>query len=184
MFSRKDILHAIRGRDLVIKPFDRRMLLPNSLKIRLDSEIATAKKGEIDPEKTKGYEKFYKVKRLKPKEKFVLKPQEFVLGRTLELFSLSRKVSALVHGRSTLARIGLAVTQSAPVIQAGHGVPKMRKLVLEMNNNGPFDIVLTPGMVIGQMVFFKLDSPTDVLYDSFGMYGKRKEKDALIPLKE
>jgi len=80
--------------------------------------------------------------------------------------------------------MGLVATQTAPVIQAGHGVPEMRKIVLEISNNGPFNIVLKPGMVIGQLIFFRLDTPTNVLYDSFGKYGKRKEKDALTPLKE
>jgi deoxycytidine triphosphate deaminase len=56
--------------------------------------------------------------------------------------------------------------------------------VLEISNNGPFNIVLRPGMIIGQLIFFRLDTPTNVLYDSFGKYGKRKEKDALTPLKE
>jgi len=184
MFSRVDVLNAMSMGDIRIEPFDAKLLLPNSLKVRLDNELAVAKKGKIDPTKADGLEKLYQTKKLKPKEEFVLKPKQFVLARTLESFSLSNKVSALVHGTSTLARIGLSATQTAPVIQAGHGVPEMRKIVLEISNNGPFSIVLKPGMIIGQLIFFRLDTPTNILYDSFGKYGKRKEKDALTPLKE
>lgn len=184
MFSRVDVLNAMSMDDIRIEPFDERLLLPNSLKVRLDSELAIAKKGKVDPAKADGMEKLYTTKRLKPKEEFVLKPRQFVLARTLESLALSNKVSALVHGTSTLARMGLVATQTAPVIQAGHGVPEMRKVVLEISNNGPFDIVLKPGMVIGQLIFFRLDTPSNILYDSFGKYGKRKEKDALTPLKE
>jgi dCTP deaminase len=184
MFSKIDILNAMSTGDLVIHPFDRKMLLPNSLIVRLDDEIAVAKKGKVDLNHSKDYDKFFKNKKLKQKEVFVLKPQQFILARTLESFALSKNVSALVHGKSTLARLGLAVTQTAPVIQAGHGVPYMRKIVLEINNNGPMDIVMRPGMLIGQLIFFRLDTPTDILYDSIGKYGKRKEKDALTPLKE
>jgi dCTP deaminase len=184
MLSKKDILFAIKKKELKVKPFDQAMLLPNSLKIRLDNEFAIAKGGEIDPHNGKDFSEFYGTVRLKPKEKIMLKPNQFLLARTMESLSISNGLSALVHGRSTLARMGLAVTQTAPVIQSGHGVPKMRKIVLEMSNSGPFDIVLTPGMKIGQLIFFRLDTPVDKLYDSFGRYGKRKEKDALTPLKE
>jgi dCTP deaminase len=184
MFSRADILNAMSTRDLRVEPFDNKLVMPNSLKIRLDNEIALTKKGKIDPMNAGKLERLYKEKTLKQNEKFVLKPKQFILARTLESFSLSNRISALVHGTSTLSRMGLAVTQTAPVIQAGHGVPKPRKIVLEMNNNGPFDIMLTPGMIIGQLIFFRLDTPSNILYDSFGKYGKRKEKDALTPLKE
>ena len=184
MFSRVDVLNAMSMGDLKVEPFDVKLLLPNSLKVRLDNELAIAKKGKIDPTKADGAEKLYQTKKLKPKEEFVLKPRQFVLARTLESLALSSRVSALVHGTSTLARIGLVATQTAPVIQAGHGVPEMRKIVLEISNNGPFSIVLKPGMIIGQLIFFRLDTPTNILYDSFGKYGKRKEKDALTPLKE
>jgi len=184
MFSRVDVLNAMSMGDLKIEPFDVKLLLPNSLKVRLDNELAIAKKGKIDPTKADRLETFYTTKKLKPKEEFVLKPKQFLLARTLESFSMSSRVSALVHGTSTLARMGLVATQTAPVIQAGHGVPEMRKIVLEISNNGPFNIVLKPGMIIGQLIFFRLDTPTNILYDSFGKYGKRKEKDALTPLKE
>ncbi len=184
MFSRIDVLNAMSTGDLKIEPFDKQLLLPNSLKVRLDNELAIAKKGRIDPTKSDGLDKLYTAKKLKPKEEFVLKPKQFVLARTLESLALSNRVSCLVHGTSTLARLGLSATQTAPVIQAGHGVPEMRKIVLEISNNGPFSIVMKPGMVIGQLIFFRLDTPTNVLYDSFGKYGKRKEKDTLTPLKE
>ena len=184
MFSRIDILNAISTDDIKIEPFNQKLVLPNSVKVRLDSEIALTKKGKIDFCKPDKVEKLYKNRKLKADEKFVLKPRQFILARTMESFSLSNRIAALVHGTSTLSRMGLAVTQTAPVIQAGHGIPKSRKIILEMSNNGPFDIILTPGMIIGQLIFFRLDTPSNILYDSFGKYGKRKEKDALTPLKE
>jgi len=184
MFSRIDILNALNMGEIKVEPLDQKLLLPNSLKVRLDNELAIAKKGKIDPNKADGFDRLYQTKKLKAKEQFVLKPRQFILARTIEALALSNRVSALVHGTSTLARMGLVATQTAPVIQAGHGVPKMRKIVLEISNNGPFSISLKPGMVIGQLIFFRLDTPSNVLYDSFGKYGKRKEKDALTPLKE
>jgi deoxycytidine triphosphate deaminase len=46
MFSRIDVLNALSMGDLKIEPFEQRLLLPNSLKVRLDNELAIAKKGK------------------------------------------------------------------------------------------------------------------------------------------
>ena len=115
MLSKKDILLAMKRKELKVKPFDRKMLLPNSLKIRLDSEFAMLRGGEIDPHKGKDFSDFYEIVKLRPREKIMLKPNQFLLARTLESVSISKGLSALVHGRSTLARMGMAVTQTAPI---------------------------------------------------------------------
>lgn len=85
---------------------------------------------------------------------YVLKPKELVLGATMETISLPRgsKLAARVEGRSTLARCGLVVHLTAPVIHAGFkGV-----IVLEMYNFGEHPIKLVPGARYCQLVFEKL----------------------------
>lgn len=183
MYSRIDILNAVKKGDLKIKPFNKKMLQPNSLKVHLDNEIVVALKGRIDPVKTSDFEKFYKKIKLGSKG-FEFKPGMFILGRTSERLSFSKKVCGLIQGRTSLARIGIEVTQTAPLIHSGHGVPKPRKIVLEMSNSGPFTVIISPGMVIAELAFFELKTPTDILYDFFGRYGKRKDLDELLPLKE
>lgn len=181
MFSRIDILRNLKKGIISIKPFELKNLQPDSYKFRLDSEIGIPLKGKIDPILTKNYESFYSIKKMR---NYILKPGEFILARTLERFSLSRAIAGMVSGRTGLARLGLSVIQTAPLIHAGHGFPKPRKIILELYNAGKFDVVLTNKMIIGEISFHELKTPSDKPYDSFGKYGKRKELDNLLPLRE
>ena len=58
-----------------------------------------------------------------PPEGFVLAPWAFVLGWTAERIQLphSSRLAARVEGRSSLARLGLGVHVTAPIIHAGFG---------------------------------------------------------------
>ena len=83
---------------------------------------------------------------------YILKPRHFVLGMTREYINLPKKwkIAARVEGRSTLARMGLAVHLTAPTIHAdfsGH-------IALEMFNFGNHELRLIPGqLAICQLVF-------------------------------
>lgn len=80
-----------------------------------------------------------------------LKSKEFILAETHETITLPRrsKLAARVEGRSTLARCGLIVHMTAPVIHAGFsGI-----IVLEICNFGEHTIKLTPGLRCYQLVF-------------------------------
>jgi dCTP deaminase len=80
----------------------------------------------------------------------IIKPGAFILAMTAERVTLpkSSRLAARVEGRSSLARIGLAVHVTAPTIHAdwdGH-------IALEIVNHGPFKICLRPGLVICQLI--------------------------------
>jgi len=134
--------------------------------------------------KTKRFDKFYKKVKVKKGKTFILKPGQFVLGRTKEKVSLSNKIGMLIDGTTTFARFGVSVIQTAMLVHAGHGIPKPRKIILEITNAGPFNIVLTPGMQIADGIFFELKTPTDKPYDAIGKYGLRKKRDELLPLRQ
>ncbi|KKL99843.1 hypothetical protein LCGC14_1810400 [marine sediment metagenome] len=101
----------------------------------------------------------------------------FLLGRTLETVTLppSGKLAARVEGRSTLARLGLSVHITAPVIHSGFSGP----IVLEFMNHGPHTLLLEPGETcVCQLVFEQLSNvPTieleTVFQDQNGPFGKR-----------
>jgi dCTP deaminase len=101
----------------------------------------------------------------------------FVLATTLETITLfpSGCLAARVEGRSTLARLGLGVHITAPVIHCGFSGP----IVLEFMNHGPHTLLLEPGKTcICQLVFEKLDSePTvdiaTVFQDQADPFGRR-----------
>jgi dCTP deaminase len=90
-------------------------------------------------------------------------PNEFVLAMTHEVVKVPNDMIALVEGRTTYARVGLSMHQTAPWIQPGFEGP----IILEVRNSGPLTIVLTPLVDRPcQLVFFKLTEPLpdDLLY--------------------
>ena len=127
---------------------------------------------------------FWKTKELQERdihdkrESFTLDPSDFVLAMTLESITVPKNLIAMVEGRSTYARLGLSMHQTAPWIQPGWSGP----IVLEIMNNGPLKINLTP--IIDrpcQLTFFRL---TDELPDplSYGSRPSDRYKDQRHPI--
>lgn len=127
----------------------------------------------------------WKTMQLEEKDKFghptyvVLHPGEFILALTYEIIRVPTNLIALIEGRSTYARVGLSMHQTAPWIQPGWSGP----IVLEMMNHGPLDIKLTPKVDRPcQLTFFELRTS---LSDELA-YGSRPEdryQDQQHPLK-
>jgi dCTP deaminase len=89
------------------------------------------------------------------KETFVLEPEEFVLALTYERIWIPRNLIAMVEGRSTYARAGLTMHQTAPWLQPGWN----GHITLEIRNSGPLRIDLSPKVDRPcQVTFFKLTS--------------------------
>jgi dCTP deaminase len=80
----------------------------------------------------------------------LIRPGEFVLALTRERVELPRqsRLAARVEGRSSLARLGLAVHLTAPTIHAGF----RGYITLEITNQGPIPIKLRPGLAICQLI--------------------------------
>jgi dCTP deaminase len=90
------------------------------------------------------------------RETFSLGRGDFVLAMTYESVTVPRDMIALIEGRSTYARVGLSMHQTAPWIQPGWSGP----IVPEMMNNGPLTIELTPLVDRPcQLTFFRLSKP-------------------------
>lgn len=91
---------------------------------------------------------------LTEEQPFVLRPNRFVLGRTLERVTLpllphGASLAARVEGKSSYARCGLLVHFTAPTIHAGFA----GTITLELINLGPCDISLYPAAPICQLIF-------------------------------
>ena len=82
---------------------------------------------------------------------FTLEPGKFVLAWTAEEVTLPEKsrLAARVEGKSSLARLGVGIHVTAPVIHSGFS----GNIQLEMFNLGPHRIVLDAGMRVCQLVF-------------------------------
>ena len=85
---------------------------------------------------------------------FHLKPNQFVLGNTLESIELPISpdsptcLSARIEGKSSRARFGLLVHFTAPTVHPGF----QGTLTLEIINLGPASLLLIPGMYIAQLI--------------------------------
>ena len=76
---------------------------------------------------------------------------QFVLAWTREKVNLREhaRIAARVEGKSSLARLGLAIHVTAPTIHAGFRGP----IQLEIKNHGSLPIRLRTGMKICQLIF-------------------------------
>lgn len=105
------------------------------------------------------------IDRFGKKQSYCLEPDEFVLALTHERIQMPRNLIAMVEGRSTYARVGLSMHQTAPWIQPGWG----GRITLEIRNSGPLNIELTPlDDMPCQLTFFRLSSevPETAAYGS------------------
>lgn len=97
---------------------------------------------------------------------FSLKPNQFVLGNTIETITLPirdghQNYAARVEGRSSFARCGLIIHFTAPTIHAGFS----GTITFELMNFGLHDIQLYPDLEVGQLIFERVDG-TPVRNDS------------------
>lgn len=82
---------------------------------------------------------------------FTLRPGQFILASTYEKFQVPRNVVCHVDGRSTVARVGLAIHCTSGIIDGNF--EEMRSIVLEMKNQGPFDIILRYKTALAMLSF-------------------------------
>lgn len=78
-------------------------------------------------------------------------PNAFILAWTAESVSLPRqsRLAARVEGKSSLARLGIAVHVTAPTIHSGFD----GQIQLAMCNPGPLRVKLHAGLRICQLMF-------------------------------
>lgn len=82
-------------------------------------------------------------------EGYVLNPDEFILGSTIEEVSVPDFLAVRFEGKSTLGRIGLTTHVTAGFVDPGFS----GRITLEIKNLAPWPIVLYPRMDIGQVSF-------------------------------
>lgn len=87
---------------------------------------------------------------------YILKPNRLTLAQTHEVIRLPLHLSARIEGKSSLARLGISIHATAPTVLPGFN----GRLTLEMNNIGPFEIMLTPGMLIAQLIIERVGLPS------------------------
>lgn len=104
---------------------------------------------------------------------YILAPGEFVLASSREIFNVPDDLCCEYKLKSTLARNGLDHALAGWVDCGFHG----SKLTLELKNvTRKHDLILKPGMKIGQMVWFRVEPvPADKSYRVVGRYNGQQQ---------
>lgn len=164
--SDKDILAEVKAGKITLDPFDEKRLQPATYDIRLGNTFivndAHSTKA-IDP--GKGVYPQTQTIEVRDGEEFILHPGISILGYSKEKFG-SDNYLIEVNGKSSLARIGLIVHNSASIVNPGHYL----NIALELCNLNNVPIVLRPGMEIAQLTFSTLSSHTKKSYKQTGRY--------------
>lgn len=164
--SDSDILKAVQSGDITLSDFEEKRLQPASYDILLGNKFLTLKQHSttaIDP-----------ANKILPEYEEVIIPDgwEFVLHPGVSLLWLSKdyfgseKYLIQLSGKSSLARIGLIVHNTAGLINPGHYL----NIAFELCNLNSVPIILRPGMEIAQLIFAQMSSPPRNTYEKTGRY--------------
>lgn len=172
ILSDSEIVYYLLRNKIIITPLVDHAQVRSTVDLRLGTEFVVKKMDrwthldpiefhrlqEKDPESVL---QFYEViKRLEPKTPFILHPNHFALGCTLEYIYLPPEIGGMLEGRSSWAREGLNVHSTAGIIHPGHkGI-----IVFELSNSGSHPIPLYPGMRVAQLLLYELANPTQSPY--------------------
>jgi dCTP deaminase len=169
LLSDRDIKSEIDKGRVVLEPYDVNMIQPSSVDVRLDRLFRTFenhKYAHIDP--AENQPELTREVAVQGQDPFILHPGEFVLGSTYEVISLPDDIAGRLEGKSSLGRLGLLTHSTAGFIDPGFS----GHVTLELSNVATLPIKLWPGMKIGQLCLFRLQSPTEHPYGS-AVYGSR-----------
>lgn len=170
MLSDRGILAALKDGAIDVEPFDPANLQPASIDLTMHPEVRFPRKalrtpwGAMDLANVPfghtelqgpGYGGF-----------IALGAGEQLLACTAETVRLGRMHVARVEGKSSLARLFLAVHVTGGFIDPGFE----GQITLEVVNLSPWTIYLHPGMPICQIAFDRLDTTPSRGYAASGRY--------------
>jgi dCTP deaminase len=169
LLSDRDIRAEIDSGRVKLDPYDRDMIQPSSVDVRLDRYFRVFenhKYPHIDP----AVEQPDLTRLVEPEadDPFILHPGEFALASTYEVICLPEDIAGRLEGKSSLGRLGLLTHSTAGFIDPGFN----GHVTLELSNVATLPIKLWPGMKIGQLCMFRLSSPAEFPYGS-AQYGSR-----------
>lgn len=170
--SDTDILKAIKAGEIMLKPFDEALLGPASYDIKLGNKFVVNDENKthlVDPAR----KIFAKTREIKVADggEFILHPGVSVLGVSKEFFG-SDYYLIQVGGKSSLARVGLMIHNTAGLINPGHFL----NITFELCNLNNVPIILRPGMEIAQLTFSRISSPPRQSYKDTGRFAKNNWK--------
>jgi dCTP deaminase len=167
ILSDRDIRSLIQSGEIGIEAPDKKYLQnigPSSLDLRCGNHFKLYEHTKFplldpaDPETFKNCSRMLEIN--KKGEPFIVQPNDFVLGVTLEKITLPNNLVARVEGRSSLGRLGIIVHSTAGFVDPGFS----GTITLEITNINRMPVALYPGMRVCQLAFETLTSPAEVDY--------------------
>lgn len=165
--SDTDIKKALEAEEIIIKPFEEERLQLASYDVTLGNEFEIVDRHLVQASDPSN--KIYPATRtftIEDGDHFVLHPGENVLGKQREFIGVDHKHLILLSGKSSLARVGLVVHNTAMLFNPGHKFYPTFELV----NTSNVPIILRPGMEVAQILFARLTSETSKRYEDVGRY--------------
>jgi dCTP deaminase len=154
-----EIVQSLLKDEIVITPLmnSERQIGSSSVDLRLGTEfklIRIVKQTHFDlalkiEEIREQVREYTEVVHVEPMQSFILHPDEFALGSTLEYIILPKDIAGRLEGRSTWGRVGLQVHSTAGLVDPGFE----GTLTFELHNMGKLPLPLYPGVRIGQISF-------------------------------
>ncbi len=154
ILSDKRILEEIEKKTIVIEPYDRAALGSNSYDVHLGPHLALYKDEVLDAKAHNTIEHFEI-----PDEGYVLQPDQFYLGVTLEYTETHAHVPFL-EGKSSTGRLGIDIHATAGKGDVGF----CGNWTLEISVKKPVRVY--KGMPIGQLIYFPVEGEILVPYNS------------------
>jgi len=161
----QSIQTLVNTRQMIIEPFDIKLLRPASYILRLsDSFSKVVKSTEIvDPICMETLER--NVLPLEKKCQYVINPQEAVLASTVERLALPCNLLGIISGLSHIARLNISVHCSSFLINPGFGKNQPSTLTLELHSRNPAPVRLYAGMPVCHLMLARLDAEATHGYD-------------------
>lgn len=164
----------------VIGPVDPKAINAASIDVRLGDEIVVEdycdhRVRPVDIHKRE----VFPSQRIKIGTTYDMQPGEFILAHTMETFNLPNDICAEFKLKSSGARTGLENALATWCDCGWHG----STLTLELKNLLRYSALrLTPGMYIGQMIFYRVtEVPEHRSYATIGRYNKDQSVQVVKP---
>jgi dCTP deaminase len=181
LMSKNEIVQALNDKEILFEPLVTEHIGPDSIDICLGPKLLIAKKTGKVVDIKNGAEMEFDEHDLS-KEPYDIVPGEFILASTLEKFGVSNCIVGTLEGRSSMARIGIVIHQTAGLIHAGWGFQNPCRLTLEISSVNPNPVRIYDGMKIGQVSFMRLKENVDEGYEQM-CNTKYKNMEGPLPTK-
>jgi dCTP deaminase len=171
-FSDSRIGLAVGAGSIKITPFDKDQINPASYDLtlhpilRVNFQIADKWKIGVPLDLSNVEEEYLQERSLDQLESYTMYPGEFLLASTMEFVELDTQTVGRVEGKSSLARVGLAVHVTGGFIDPGF----RGHITLEMVNLFHRPLVIHPGMRIAQIAFMTMEGEVNRSYAETGRY--------------